>query len=63
MRREQNIFRELDWITIGIWLIMVVCGWFTIYAACFDFENYGVFDLSLRHGQQIIWIGISIVRQ
>lgn len=61
MRREQNIFRELDWITIGIWLIMVVCGWFTIYAACFDFENYGVFDLSLRHGQQIIWIGISIV--
>lgn len=61
MRREQNILKELDWTTIAIWFTMVVCGWFSIYAACFDFENYEVFDLSLRHGQQLIWIGVSVI--
>lgn len=61
MRREQNILRELDWTTIVMWLLMVICGWCSIYAACYDYENYGLFDLSLRHGQQFIWIGVSLV--
>lgn len=61
MRREQNILKELDWTTIILWFTMVVCGWFTIYAACYDFENYDIFDLSLRHGQQIVWIGLSML--
>lgn len=60
MRREQNILKQLDWTTIGIWFIMVVCGWFTIFAACYDFEHAEVFDMSMRHGQQLRWIGISI---
>lgn len=61
MRDNQNIFKQLDWITIAIWFVMILLGWFTIYAACYDYEHIEIFDISMRYGQQIIWIAIATV--
>lgn len=50
----------LDWWTIAIYLILVVAGWFTIYAASYDLDNVEMFDFSGRSGMQLIWICVSL---
>lgn len=61
MRDERNIFRNLDWITIGIFLALVFIGWISIYAAVYDEEHHSIFDLSQRYGKQMLWIALSFV--
>jgi rod shape determining protein RodA len=39
---------------------MVIAGWFTIYAASYDFDHASIFDLSRRAGKQMIWIAIAV---
>jgi rod shape determining protein RodA len=52
---------NLDWITILLWLVMMVFGWMNIYSANIMEADGGIFDLSLRFGKQLIWIGASVV--
>lgn len=58
--RKESIWKTLDWWTVAIYLIMVIAGWFTIYAATYDYDSVGMFDLSGRSGMQMIWIGTSL---
>ncbi|GHT61309.1 rod shape-determining protein RodA [Bacteroidia bacterium] len=51
----------MDWLTLSIYVVMVIAGWFNIYAASYDFDQVSIFDLSGRAGMQMVWIGISIV--
>ncbi|SEB67322.1 rod shape determining protein RodA [Tenacibaculum sp. MAR_2009_124] len=61
MRQERNnIFAGIDWITIFLYLILVIFGWINIYAASSNESNREVFDFSTRYGKQLIWIGLSI---
>jgi rod shape determining protein RodA len=61
MVRRNNIFANLDWISILIWLVMIAFGWMNIYSANIMEANDGVFDLSQRFGKQLLWIGASVV--
>ncbi len=61
MRRGINILNNTDWVTIGIYLILVILGWINIYAAVFDEHHKSIFDLSQRYGKQLIWIIAAIV--
>lgn len=36
-------------------------GWFNIYAAVYNEEHQGIFDLSQRYGKQFIWILAALV--
>ena len=56
MRRNQNILKMIDWWTVGLYLVLVFIGWCTIYAACYDYDNADIFNFSVNHGKQIIWI-------
>lgn len=60
MRRDE--VSGLDWVTILIYLAMVVLGWFNIYAVVYD-EAAGrdIWDLSLNSGRQLVFIGASFV--
>ena len=40
---------------------MVLCGWVSIYAASFSYDNIGMFDLGTRAGKQLLWIGLSFI--
>lgn len=51
----------MDWITILLYLLMVVAGWFSICGASYEFDNVGLFDPSGRPGMQMIWIATSLV--
>ena len=59
--RKSNIWKSLDWWTVVIYLILVIAGWFSIYASSYDFDQVSIFDLSGRAGNQMIWIITALV--
>jgi rod shape determining protein RodA len=62
MNRETNILNNIDWLTIMIYLALVIIGWFNIYASVYQGgASMNIFDLSLNSGKQLIWIGVSLV--
>lgn len=60
MVRRNNIFANLDWISILLWLVMMAFGWMNIYSANIMEAEGGILDFSQRFGKQFIWIGASI---
>lgn len=54
-------FKSVDWITILLYIILVVAGAVSIYAASYDFDNASLFDLNEFSGKQILWIGLSLI--
>lgn len=61
MVQRNRTIANLDWISILLWLVMMVFGWMNIYSANIMEADGGMFDLSQRFGKQFIWIGASIV--
>ena len=61
MSRRINFWTNLDWITILIYLAMLMTGWISIYAAVYDQDHQSIFDTSQRYGKQLIWIMAAIL--
>ena len=61
MRENRNIFSNIDWITVGIYLVLVMFGWLNIYAAKYNDEHQSILDFSQQYGKQLIWIAAAIV--
>ncbi|MGD0710308.1 MAG: rod shape-determining protein RodA [Bacteroidales bacterium] len=61
MREQKNIFYNIDWITVGLYLALVLIGWLNIYASLHNDEHKSVFDFSQFYGKQMIWIGCAII--
>jgi rod shape determining protein RodA len=59
--RKTNIWDRIDWWSLAIYLLLVLFGWFSIYASTYDYDQTGMFDLSGRAGMQMIWILSSLV--
>lgn len=58
---EKKIFYNIDRITMGLYLILVLIGWINIYAAVYDESHRNIFDISRNYGKQLIWIISAIV--
>ena len=52
---------KYDWLTIGLYFAIMLFGWINIYAAGYSEDHTGVFDFSVQHGKQIIWIAIALL--
>lgn len=52
---------KYDWLTIGLYFAIMLFGWINIYAAGYSEEHTSMFDFSVQHGKQIIWIGIALL--
>lgn len=61
MKRSLNIWYGIDKISILIFLLLVVVGWFNIYAAVYNEEHKQILDMSQRYGKQFIWILATLV--
>lgn len=61
MRTQQGIFSNIDWVIVGIYLVMVLLGWMNIYAAAYNPEHPSIFDFSQRYGKQLLWIGVAFL--
>ena len=62
MTRSGTIFRNIDWMVIVIYGIMIVFGWLNIYASEYDPSNSSsIFSLSSSAGKQLVFIGLSLL--
>ncbi len=61
MPRRNNIWANIDWLTVAVYLAMVFLGWINIYAAVYDVEHQSIFDISQRYGKQLMWIGAALL--
>jgi rod shape determining protein RodA len=61
VERSNNILARLDWVTVMLWLVMMIMGWLNIYAAVYNEQHTSIFDMSQRYGKQLIFIIAAIV--
>jgi rod shape determining protein RodA len=61
LRQERNnIFANIDWILVFLFLILVSFGWLNIYAASKTEEDLGLLSFSTKYGKQLIFICLTI---
>jgi rod shape determining protein RodA len=56
VRQQTNIIRDIDWLTIGLYMALILMGWLNIYAAVYNDQYASIFSHSQRYGKQLIWI-------
>ena len=61
MEKSNNIFERLDWVTVMLWLAMMIMGWLNIYAAVYNEQHTSILDMSQRYGKQLIFIIAALV--
>ena len=61
MNERNSIIGKIDWITVLIYLALVIIGWFSIFSARYDEMHPSIFDLSQVYGKQLLWIGASLL--
>lgn len=58
---KASVSRNLDWLTLLLYLLLVCAGVVSIYAASYDFDNASLLDFKEFSGKQVTWIGLSLV--
>jgi rod shape determining protein RodA len=61
VRNDKNPFANIDWLTVGLYGLMVLLGWLNIYAAVYNEEHASIFDMSQKYGKQFLWILTALV--
>ena len=61
MNERNSIIGKVDWVTILIYLALVMIGWFSIFSARYNEAHPSIFDMSQVYGKQLIWIGVSLL--
>ena len=62
LEKAPSLWSSIDWLTIFIYVVLLALGWMSVCGACYDFDQAGsIFDFSTRSGQQIVWIGTSLL--
>ena len=60
-RGKKGIFLSIDWLTILLYVILIVWGWFSVCGACYDFNSPDLFAWETNSGKQIVWGGTSLI--
>ncbi|MCX6311229.1 MAG: rod shape-determining protein RodA [Bacteroidetes bacterium] len=58
--KSDSIFYNVDWFTVGIYLVLIIMGWMNIYSAVYDDVKSNIFDLSRLESKQMIFIFVSM---
>ena len=61
VQTNRSVFRQVDYLVIILYAILVIAGAISIYAASYDFDNASMLDFSEFSGKQFLWIGLSFV--
>ena len=54
---NDSLMKSVDWITIVIYIALVVLGWISICGACYDYGEMNLFGFDTNSGKQLVWIG------
>ena len=55
-QRERGLKQSIDWKLVVCYIILVMIGWFNIYASVHSSEPASMCDFASRSGKQFIWI-------
>lgn len=59
--KNQSVTNNLDWISVFIYIVLVVMGWLNIYSSSLSLsEDTYLLDLSQFYGKQLLSIGLTI---
>ncbi|MBS3806705.1 MAG: rod shape-determining protein RodA [Bacteroidales bacterium] len=61
MKRRINVWSNIDWLTVILYVLLVFLGWINIYSAVYNEEHQSILDFSQRYGKQLIWISAAFV--
>jgi rod shape determining protein RodA len=61
MKPQFNFFKNIDRLTIFLYLFLITIGWISVYAAEIKETHQSIFDFSQHYGKQFVWIVTSIV--
>ncbi|HKK76641.1 MAG TPA: rod shape-determining protein RodA [Saprospiraceae bacterium] len=59
MFQKRGIDRNIDWITLSLYLALVMLGWMVVYAVEYQDGQESFLRLNSPAGKQMIWSGIS----
>lgn len=58
--KNQRVTNNLDWISIFIYILLVIMGWLNIYSSSLSLEESTAFDLGQIYGKQLLFILFTI---
>lgn len=59
--RHQSVGKNIDWITVLIYILLVLIGWANIYSADVTPDSNYIFDITQNYGKQLIFISFTIL--
>ncbi|WP_310556031.1 rod shape-determining protein RodA [Flavobacterium sp.] len=59
--KNQSVSNNIDWITVTIYVALVVIGWMNIYSADMTSTSDYYFDFNQNYGKQAIFIGLNVI--
>ena len=57
----RSVLRRLDWLTVLLYVILVLFGWVNIYSTTFTGDETSILDFSTSYGKQLFFIGLSFL--
>lgn len=61
MNERNSIIGKIDWLTVILYLALVLIGWLSIFSAKYNEAHPSIFDFSMEYGKQLIWIGVALL--
>ncbi len=58
--KNVSFIKSVDWVIIALYLVLVICGWFSICGASYTYGEPDFLSFDTRAGKQLIWIGCSL---
>lgn len=59
--KNQSVTNNLDWISVFIYILLVIMGWLNIYSSSLSLsEDNFILDLSQFYGKQLLSIGLAV---
>ncbi|MDE6572586.1 MAG: FtsW/RodA/SpoVE family cell cycle protein, partial [Duncaniella sp.] len=58
--KSSSTLRYVDWFTVVLYILLVMAGMVSIYAASYDFDHANMLSFTEFSGKQFRWIGLSL---
>ena len=58
--RNASLYKSADWVIIALYLVLVICGWFSVCGASYTYGEPDFFGPDTRAGKQMMWIGCAL---
>jgi len=58
--KNQSVGNSIDWLTLLLYMLLVIAGWLNIYSASLPEVEAALFDITQIYGRQMLFIGLSL---